>query len=277
MLTVALFSLLCVAHAEDTPGIVIEKVGDIYPILPPPGATRWDPNPLIEAIKASTGTFTPKDVYELIDHEVRPDVVSAVAAKAALFYDKNNMVSLTVQQQRARGGAMKQTVTLDDNNFAQLFQTFSDHRDAIAGADARVGALGDRRSDESQSMYERRARARDEQLVKVRGPFEGRIANTTFTITLPATVQERDGCSRAVAAWNANAIDFDLFRYTMGTTRAASATVALTQSPSIDKAWFVIDAQRRFEVLGKCGTTGSKAKVTMTRTPEGAWSGSAGF
>ena len=101
--------------------------------------------------------------------------------------------------------------------------------------------------------------------------------NITRTITLPATVQERDGCSRAVAAWNANAIDFDLFRYTMGTTRAASATVALTQSPSIDKAWFVIDAQRRFEVLGKCGTTGSKAKVTMTRTPEGAWSGSAGF
>ncbi|MCB9685078.1 MAG: hypothetical protein H6738_07355 [Alphaproteobacteria bacterium] len=276
-MTVLLLSLLCAAHAEDTPGIVIEKVGDIYPVLPPPGATRWNPQPLLDAIKASTGTFTPKDVYELIDHEVRPDVVSAVAAKAALFYDPNNMVALSVQQQRARGGAMKQTVTLDGTNFAQLFETFSDYRNELTAADGRVAALGERRADESQSMYERRARAREEQLVKVRGPFEGRIGSTTFVITLPATVEERDGCSRAVAAWNANAIDFDLFRFTMGTTRAASANVALSQSPSIDKAWFVIDAQRRFEVLGKCGTTGSKAKVTMSRTPEGAWSGTAGF
>lgn len=277
MVTLALWSLVLVAQAQDPPGIVIEKVGDIYPILPPAGATRWDPKPLLDAIKASTATFTPKDVYELVDRQVRPDVISAVAAKAALFYDPNAMIALSVQRERARGGAMKSTVTLDQNNFAVLFETFSDLRNDVAGADARIGELGDRRADESQSMYERRARTRDEQLVKARGPFEGRIAATTFAVTLPATVTDRDGCSRSVAAWNASAIDFELFRYTMGTKTSASAPVALTASPAIDKVWFTIDGQRRFEIVGKCGTTGTKAKVTMSRTPEGAWSGQAGF
>ncbi len=262
--------------AEPTP-IVITKVGDIYPVLPPAGATKWDPNPLITAIKATEATFTPKDVYELIDRQVRADVITAVAAKAALFYDPNTMLALSVQQERARGGAPKQTVTLDQTSFVQLFEAFSDHRNEVQQVEQRVGALGDRRADESQSMYERRARTREEQLVKARGPFDGRIGGTTFAVTLPATVQERDGCSRSVATWDANVVSFDLFRYTMGTTRSSSAAVALTASPSVEKAWFTVDNPRRFEVIGRCGTTGTKAKITMSRTPEGAWSGTAGF
>ncbi len=268
-----------VAWAEDPKpaptGIVITKVADIYPILPPPGAKTWDPKPLVDAIKASTSTFTPKDVYELIDRKVRPDVITPVAVKAGLFYDPNSMLALSDQQAKARGAAPKQTLTLDAAQFVQVFEFFQDMKNELAGADARVGPLPPQAGNETPSIFERRARSHQEQLVKARGPYEGRMQNTTFAVTLPATVSERDGCSRAVATWDGNGVAFDLFRLGMGTTKASTAIVQLTNSPTVEKAQFTVETPRRFEVLGRCGTAGKTARITMSRTAEGVWSGSA--
>lgn len=258
-------------------GIVINKVADIYPILPPAGARSWDPKPLIDAIKSSTATFTPKDVYELIDRKVRPDVITPVAAKAGLFYDPNSMLAIADQQAKARGAAMKSSLTLDSATFVQLFEFFQDMKNELDAAEARVGPLQPQQGNETQSIFERRARSHQEQVVKARGPFEGRIQNTTFVVTLDAAVTDRDGCSRSVATWDAGAVSFDLFRLGMGTTKASTALVALSTSPTVEKAQFTLENPRRFEILGRCGTTASKGRITMTRTPEGAWSGTAAF
>ena len=274
-----LMLLLCAssAGAAETPaaegGIVVAELADIYPHLPPEGARSWDPKPLIEAIRASSFEFTPKHVYELIDRQVHVEVIKTVAARAALFYDPATMLPLSAQSERARQGAMKQTVTLDERSFVQLFEFFSDVHNDLAEVEKRVGPLQPRQPNETQSMFERRARARDERLVKERGPFEARVANTTFALTLPAQVVERDGCARAVASWDATAVSFDLFRSTMGTTKASAAPVTLTASPTIELARFTVDGTRRFEVLGRCGTTASRVRLNLNRSPEGQWTG----
>lgn len=274
---VMLFWSIAAAQSPAPSGIVINKLADIYPALPPAGARSWDPNPLIAAIKASPATFTPKDVYELIDRKVRPDVITPVAAKAGLFFDPNSMLALSDQQARARGGAMKQTLTLDHTSFVQLFEFFQDAKNDLDAAEARVGPLQPQQGNETQNLYERRARAHQEQVVRARGPIEGRVQGATFVVTLPAAQAERDGCARAVAAWDANPVSFDLFRLAMGTTKASGVPVTLASSPTVEKAQFTLENPRRFEIVGRCGTAGSKGRITMTRTPEGAWTGSASF
>jgi hypothetical protein len=256
-------------------GIVITKVADIYPVLPPPGAKSWDPKPLIDAIKVSPTVFTPKDVYELVDRKVRADVIQPVAAKAGLFYDPTARPAISDQQIAARAPAMKQTVTYADGQFVQLFEFFVDRKNDLAAAETRVGPLEPQKGTESQSIFERRARSHQEQVVKAKGPPEGRIQNTTFVVTLAATVSERDGCSRAVAVWDGAAVSLDVFRLGMGTTKASTALVQLTNSPTVEKAQFTLENPRRFEILGRCGTTGKQGRVTMSRTPEGVWSGTA--
>src|SRR5688500_3126637 len=150
--------------------------------------------------------FTPKHVYELVDRQVLPDVIRVVAAKAALFYDPVQMLPLSVQAEKARVGA-KQTVTLDERNFAELFAFFGGVKDDLAAAEKRIGPAQPKQENESTSMYERRLRSRDESLVKAKGPFEARINGTTFAVALPATVVDKDGCKRSVATFDATAID----------------------------------------------------------------------
>ena len=256
-------------------GIVINKVADIYPVLPPAGAKSWDPKPLIDAIKASPTQFTPKDVYELIDRKVRTDVIQPVAAKAGLFYDPNSMLAISDQQVKARATAMKQTLTYDNTSFVQLFEFFSDIKNELAAAEARVGPLQAQQGNETQSIFERRARSHQEQVVKAKGPPEGRIQNASFVVTLTASVSDRDGCSRAVAVWDGAAVSFDLFRLGMGTTKSSSAIVQLTNSPTVEKAQFTLDSPRRFEILGRCGTTGKQGRITMSRSVDGVWTGTA--
>lgn len=260
------------ALAED---LVILSVADIYPLMPPPGAKHWDPAPVVAAVQASPTAFTPKDVYALVDAEVHPEVIKAVAARAALFYDPK-WRPLAAQAADARRGQPATTVTVDEKNFVELFEFFNDAKNEITAAEARVGALGTRRDDESQSMFERRSRAHQEALVKARGPFEGRIEATTFSVSLPATVVERDGCKRSVASIPLEAVSFDLFRTGMG-TRAASNPVTLVGTPTVDSAQFTTESPRRFEAVGRCGTTGTRLRMTLKRTWDGQWSGSGGF
>jgi hypothetical protein len=108
------------ARADD---VVITQVADIYPKLPPEGAKAWDPAPLVQGIYASPFEFTPKHVYELIDASVRPEVIQAVAARAALFYDPGALPLGTLAA-NARLGQAKQTLTLDERSFAILFESY---------------------------------------------------------------------------------------------------------------------------------------------------------
>ncbi len=263
-----------VAHAEDAEGITLTELGDIYPYLPPEGANNWDPQPLVDAIRGSGLTFTPKDVYALIDKEVHPAVTKVVADMAALFYD-GKLKSLSQQRIDARKGQPRTSVDLDSSNFVVLFENFNDYENQRIEAEKTLGPLAGRSADESQSVYERRARAWTEQLVKRQGPFEGQAENTTFTVTLAARVDNRDGCDRAVADVLLGQIDFDLFRLGMGVKTLEN--IIDFQSTSTEMVRFTVEGERRFEAVGRCGTRAGNFKATLHRTFEGSWSGSGGF
>jgi hypothetical protein len=254
---------------------VINRVEDIYPLLPPPGARSWDPTPVVAAVNASTFAFTPKHYYEVIDKQVPPEIVKAVAAKAAVFYDANAL-PLSVQAANARRGQPSQTINVGASDFVVLFEFFNDVQNDILEAEGRLGPLQPRGSTESVNVYEKRVRAREEALVRARGPLEGRIEATTFLLDLPASVVERDGCKRSVTTMEMTSIPIELFRTGMG-ARTTTAVMDTKAAPTIEKAQFTIESPRRFEVIGRCGTTGTRLRLTAKRTFDGKWTGQGGF
>ena len=264
-----------VAEEPEDKGIVIATFDDIFPKLPPEGARQWDPAPLVEAIGRSEFTFTPNHYYELLDKRVHPEVVKMVCAKAAVFCDPNAL-PLDEIEARARAGQTPVTKSLTQSNFVELFEFFNDVKNDLDRAEANVGPLAPMGRSESVSVYERRARTRLERLAKARGPAEGRVEATTFQLSLPAAPADRDGCMRSVATVDVSNLTLDLFRTAAGST-ATHNTVAVRGSSTIDAARFTIENPKRFEVLGRCGTTGKTLRMTLNRTWDGSWSGSGGF
>lgn len=255
--------------ADDDEPIVINRVRDIYPLLPPPDARHWDPTPVVEAIEQSSGTFTPADAYALVDREAPPEIIEAMSHRAALFYDPS-WRSLDAQRIAARTPQPPQTISVGQGDFAVLFEFFNDVKNDIAQEEAALGPL-QRGPSETDSLFERRSRKHTEDLIRATGPHEARIEATTFNITLPASTQQRDGCSRAVASVDLSALDFELFRLGMG-VRSAYNDVKL-RSSTIESARFDTRSGGRFEALGRCGSTGKQAKLSLTRTHDGVWSG----
>jgi hypothetical protein len=272
MRALLLLALTAAAPAED--GITITKLEDIYPLLPPPGATKWDPAKVVEAVHASDYEFTPKHAYELVDRQVHPEIVKAVCAKAALFYDPS-WKPMSVIAAEARRGQPAQTIPLTNADFVRLFEFFNDVKNELEAAEGRIGPLQAQQSSESVSMFERRARKRDEDLTRARGPHEGRIEATTFDLTLDATTADRDGCSRAVAEVDLSNLSFDLFRVGMGVKEVSNPVTV--KSSSIESARFTAESPRRFEVLGRCGTKSTRLRMTLVRTWDGKWSGAGTF
>lgn len=271
-----LLSTLTFAQAPaPAPGPVINRVEDIWPLLPPPGTKTWNPQPVVDAVNASPHVFTPKDYYACVDHAVPADITKAVAARAAVFYDPSAL-PLTTLAANARRGQPAQTIPVGASDFTVLFEFFNDVQNDLTEAESHAPPDTPQAPSESQSMYERRMRARDEALVQARGPFEGRIEATTFQVDLPASVVDKDGCKRSYAVVDMSVIPIDLFRVGMG-TRATTAIVDTRSSATVETARFTVENPRRFEVVGRCGTTGTKAHLTMKRTYDGKWSAQGGF
>jgi hypothetical protein len=269
---VALLAMAMVSSAQE---LVVAKYEDIPPLLPPAGATRWDPAPLVTAIGKSTFAFTPNHFYALLDMGAHPEVVKIVAAKAAVFYDPKAL-PLPVQAANARRGQPKVTMQIGPGNFVELFEFFNDAKNDIDQAMARIGPAAPQGPSESINLYERRIRTREEQVVKSIGPFQGRIEATTFQVALPAAVVDRDGCKRSVSTVDMSSIDIELFRTGMGTI-ATTAAIDCKGSATIESARFTLENPRRFEVIGRCGTTGTKLALTMNRSHDGKWTGVGGF
>jgi hypothetical protein len=263
------------AQAADAPsgGIEIGSTADIYPHLPPPGATRWDPAKLVAAVEASTRRWEPDDVYELIDREVPEPIIKVVAGKVGLFYD-GSAKPLEQIAAEARAGAAPQTVVVD-GDVAPLFTWFQGVLKERTAAEDALGIPSMRGSNETEHQYQRRMREYEEQRVKQIGPVDGKIQAATFEVTLPASTANVGGCERPVAIGDASAVDFDLFREVAGTRQPE--TLVNLASHSVDKLMFAVAPQRRIEAHGRCGKSASTLKVSMKRSAEGAWTASGDF
>jgi len=258
------------APAESS--IEINRVADIYPHLPPPGARRWDPGELVKAVEASTRRWSPNDVYELIDREVPEPIVKAVAAKVGLLTTGKRPLHVIAAE--ARAGAPSETVTVD-GDITRLFTWFQDIFKERAAAEETLGLPNMKASNETQHQYERRMRDYEEKRVATVGPVEGRIENATFEVTLPASTMNVGGCERPVATGDASSVDFDLFREVAGTRQAE--TLVPLKSYSIEKLMFAVAPQRRVEAHGRCGKTAKSMVVSMQRTADGAWTATGDF
>ena len=71
-------------------------------------------------------------------------------------------------------------------------------------------------------------------------------------------------------------IEIELFRTGMGTI-ATSAPIECRSCATIDSARFTLENPRRFEAIGRCGTTGTKLSLTLNRNAAGTWTGMGGF
>jgi hypothetical protein len=273
-----LWLLLGVGFAQDeapaTGGIEIRRLADIYALLPPPGAKKWEPSKVVAAVEASTMRFSPKHVYELIDKEVPQPIIQAVANKCGLFYDGTHK-PLQVQAAEARAGAAAETLSLDGTSFPTMYSWFDGIFKEIHAAEEALGIPKMKGANETDALYERRQRTWEEERVKQLGPMEGRIQAATFQIDVPATTKNAGGCDRPVAVGDATTVDFDLFRQVAG-GRLSETPVQLA-SHSVEKAFFAVAPVRGLVVYGRCGAKGSSATLTLKRSAEGAWSGSGDF
>ena len=96
----------------------------------------------------------------------------------------------------------------------------------------------------------------------------------SFELSLPASVQNEDGCDRPVAALDAASVDFNLFRDVMGTRQ--TETLIQYTSRSIEKMAFTV-TPRSVYAWGRCGSKASRLDVTLKRSAEGAWTSHGDF
>lgn len=267
--------LISLALAADAPGsgIEIHSTADIYPHLPPPGATRWDPAKLIAAVDASTRRWEPDDVYELIDREVPPDIIKVVAGKVGLFYDGSQQPLATLAAD-ARKGAPAETVEVN-GDVSPLFTWFQGVFKERSAAEDALGVPSMKGSNETAHQYQRRMRDYEESRVKAVGPVEGRMQAASFHVVLPATTANVGGCDRPVAIGDASTVEFDLFREVAGTRMPE--TVVNLASHSVEKMVFAVAPQRRIEAQGRCDRSATTLDVVMKRSAEGQWTASGDF
>ncbi|MEO0601725.1 MAG: hypothetical protein AAF211_09825 [Myxococcota bacterium] len=265
-----LVMMIAVATAGSADEIVIETPGDIVPRLPPPDAKRWDPAPLVAAIRASAYAFSPADVYALIDRRAPERVIRAVCEKAGEPFDPS-WRSLDELAAAARRGQSAERIELGEGDFDRLFTTLQRLEAEVAKAARSVAEPPPRGGDESQRLYERRLRRHASARVRALGPAEGRIAATSFAITLPATRQTRDGCVRPLAIADVSRLPFSTFRAGMGTLDREN--VVAVDSETIEQARFTVNGGFRFEVLGSCDADAEQVTLELRRTHDGQWSG----
>lgn len=267
--------LITLALAQDAPssGIEIHSTADIYPHLPPPGATRWSPDKLAAAVEASVRRWEPDDVYELIDREVPPEIIKVVAGKVGLFYDGSQQ-PLSKIASDARAGAPSETVEIT-GDVGPMFTWFQGIFKERTAAEDTLGVPSMRGSNETEHQYQRRMREYEENRVRTVGPVEGRMQAASFHLVLPATLSNVGGCERPVAIGDASTVDFDLFREVAG-SRMPETPMNLA-SHSVEKLFFAVAPQRRIEAQGRCGRSAETLDVTLKRSAEGQWTASGDF
>lgn len=250
--------------------IVIASPADIPPLLPPPDATRWDPGPVVQAIRESRYAFSPADVYALVDLRAPERVVRAVCERAGEPFDATWRPLRDIAAE-ARRGQPVQRIEVDVDSFDRLFTTLQRLEAEVAAAGRAVRSPDPRGPAESERLYERRLRRHAIEQARAIGPAEGRLAATTFAVRLPVTVEPHDGCTRPVARVDASHLPFSTFRAGMGTLDRTNPVTLVTSS--VDYARFDVNDGLSFEVVGRCGETASTAELELSRTHDGRWAG----
>ncbi len=230
--------------------LTIEEVNGMIDAKKPPAE-------VVTAINASTDVWLPRHFYTLLDRKAAPDVLKAMAAKAAVFYDGTNLTSLDSQWAKQIGAVPKQTIEIKTpEDWAKFFDFYGAVKKESDAAKAKAGARPlAPNAGENDAAFDKRQRTWDEALVVAMGPVDGKIDQTTFKIVQKIKVTGFDGaCYEPLTVpFDLSAYSFDVWRAGMGKA-AANPMVAANpdKKSSIAVAQFVADgANHRFEVTTK--------------------------
>lgn len=231
--------------------LTIEEVNGMIDAKKPPAE-------VVTAINASTDVWLPRHFYAVLDRKAPPDVVKAMAAKAAVFYDGTNLTSLDSQWAKQIGAVPKQTIEIKTpEDWTKFFEFYGAVKKESDAAKAKAGARPTApNAGENDAAFDKRQRAYDEALIVAMGPVDGKIDQTTFKIVQkvkPGAFNGTDCYEPATVTFDLSAPTFDVWRVAMG---KAGANPLVATNPdkksNIAVAQFVADgAARRFEVTTK--------------------------
>ena len=206
---------------------------------------------IVTAVNASTDAWAPKDVYALVDRKAPVDVIKAVAAKAAVFYDGTNLLSLDEQFKKAAAAVPPTHIPIKaDADFAQLFAFY----DTIAKDGGAIRAKEGARPSapnpgEVAASFDKRVRAYDEKLVADLAPSDGRIDATIFDVELKFTPGKFDGACWAPATYvvDLSSVPFVSWKNAMGGATKTTYLATLDRKANLSEVKFSSEGQQRFE------------------------------
>jgi len=247
---------------------------------------------VVKEIKESKDIFLPRHVYAMIDREVSKEIIQAIAAKAAIFYN-GTQLSLQDQREKAYAEVPTQTISIrSDADWGKFFEFFDAVKAEADVAKTKVDPVK-QNTGEADAVYDKRARAYEEMVIYNVAPIEGRIKATTFDIEVPATLEAYDanaGCYPAAI------VNVDLNSYAYQSWRAAMGGALTLSGVTIDKKSETtvvsiafnggnprrLEAKSRricpYENQAQLAKDGVKLKMQIKRTPKGQdWTGTAVF
>lgn len=246
---------------------------------------------VVKEIKESKDIFLPRHAYAMIDREVSKEIIQAVAAKAAIFYN-GTQLSLEDQREKAYAAVPAQTIALKGTDFTKFFEFFDAVKAEVDGAKSKLSPVT-QNTGEADAVFDKRQRAYDESVIYVMGPIEGKIKATTFDIEVPATLEEYDsnaGCyPAAVVNVSFDSASFQSWRNAMGGALTMSpVTIDKKSETTVVSIGFNGGTPRRLEAKSRriCPyeapeqlvRDGVKLKMQIKRTPKGQdWTGTAIF
>jgi hypothetical protein len=236
---------------------------------------------IIAAMNSSSFEFLPRHVYELVDMEAPNELIQAMSTKCALFFDANEDANkpLTKVASDARLYQKASELVLNDGNMVLMFEFFQDMHNEIEAAGKGVGSLEPKRSGELDRDFDKRQRDHAVAIVKAKAPFEGQIDAAVFQWTLTAEyepVDARTNCTRAKLFADMEAVDFFVFRNTIG--GLSNSTKIDIKSRTVETLELRSDGSRRIEgysykICGQSADSLNAKGVTLAATVSRSWVG----
>ena len=274
------------AHAEDAEEAPLQ-VSSARDVVKAAEAGKSD-GEILEAIKASSRDWRPKDMFEMIDKGVSEEVTKGLAAQLGLFWEDWFQPLDTITADARKFGDAT-TLKLNDGNLVVLFEWFNDIKYEREAAVKGVGDLAPKGASELDRAYDVRKRKHEVDKAKAAGGPEGKVEALSVELDLTGEwgpYDARRGCGKAMLNKVVNEVDFFVFRETLGNL-GNRADVEL-KSRSIESLAFASDADRRIEgqSFDVCTSESSytsmagkpvKLQATIQRTYDGKWTGRGEF
>jgi len=221
----------------------------------------------------------------LADEEVPEDVLKAMAARTSIFFDPQQIQSLSAYASGYRAGQPQKQFSVGAGGLTEVmtwFKGLEDQRQALVDG---VPGPPPQGADELDHAYDLRMRGHQKELARLTGPIDGQIESTTLVLKLPVVAGAHDGSCGVLTVEEVAAVDFFTFRGGMGVTDRKNPITL--ESRSVAGALFQTSPSRALAATSHkvcvpssqwAGTAKSASlRGELRRSANGKWSGDLEF